>query len=62
MRATKDFENFLLDSRCYLLTKFEFMINLKAAKADRRDDSAECVGKCGRIGSLNDIAFWIARI
>jgi hypothetical protein len=24
--------------------KFEFVINLKAAKADRPDDSAECAG------------------
>ncbi len=29
-------------------TKFEFMINLKAAKADRPDDSAECAGESGQ--------------
>ena len=29
-------------------TKFEFVINLKTAKADRRDDSAECAGAGGQ--------------
>ena len=33
--------------------KFEFVINLKTAKADRRDDSAECAGAGGSGDSVD---------